>query len=93
MGDEPRKPWTASLHDGAYKAFVEILVQKRDKAGLSQQEVADRLGWNQSLVAKIETQQRRMDVAEFLRFANAVGFDPAGGLLQVQSAIRSGQIN
>ena len=76
MGRPTKKGQVKSLHDGAYAHVVAVLVQKRKSAGLSQQELADRLGWQQSIVAKIETVQRRMDVVEFLRIANAVGFDP-----------------
>lgn len=75
MGRPPKKSRVASLHDGAYQRFVESLVDRRKASGLSQQAVADKLGWNQSIVAKIETTQRRIDVIELIRFAAIVGFD------------------
>ncbi len=71
-----RKARTASLHDAAYAAFVSLLVQRRIKAGLSQQSVANALGWNQSIMAKIESVQRRLDVIELIRLAAVIGFDP-----------------
>lgn len=70
-----KKTRVASLHDDRYRQFVELLVAKRKASGLSQQRVADTLGWNQSLVAKIETAQRRLDIIELIRLADAVGYD------------------
>ena len=67
MSSPPNKARTVSLHDGAYARFVEKLVEKRLKSGLSQQAVAEQLGWNQSIISKIESVQRRLDVIELIR--------------------------
>ncbi|MDP3736413.1 MAG: helix-turn-helix transcriptional regulator [Hyphomonadaceae bacterium] len=75
MASPPYKARTASLHDDAYASFVEKLIQKRVKAGFSQQALADALGWNQSIIAKIESVQRRLDVIELVRIANVLGID------------------
>lgn len=75
MSRPPKKARVASLHDEAYQEFVELLVVRRKAAELSQQELADLLGWNQSIVAKIETAQRRIDIIELIRLADAAGFD------------------
>jgi transcriptional regulator with XRE-family HTH domain len=48
----------------------------RKKSGLTQAEVAQRLGQYQSYVARVESGQRRIDVIEFLDLAEAIGFDP-----------------
>lgn len=77
MARQPRRSTVASLHDEAYARFVERLVRHRKAAGLSQQDVADKLGWQQSVIAKIETAQRRIDIIELVRLAEAVGFDPS----------------
>lgn len=86
-----RKSRVASLHDDAYVSFVDALVRKRVKAGLSQQALADALGWNQSIIAKIESAQRRLDIIELIKIANVVGFDPARLVKDTQGAMsRSG---
>lgn len=59
-----------------YERFQQMLVEARKKSGLSQQEVADRLGRPQTYVSKCELGTRRMDVVEFMELAQAVGFDP-----------------
>jgi len=65
-----------SIHSYDYKKFTTILLDARHKAGLTQQEVADRLGKPQSYVAKVEGNERRIDVVEFIALANALGIDP-----------------
>ena len=84
MANSPNKSRTASLHTDAYAAFVQILVQKRIRSGLSQQAVADELGWNQSIIAKIESVQRRLDVIELVQIAGVVGFDPSRLVKDIQ---------
>lgn len=59
-----------------YKRFYEALVAARNDAGLSQEDVAKRLGRPQSYISKCERGERRMDVIEFLEIADAIGFDP-----------------
>lgn len=66
-----------SLHNPAYARFIKLLVQRRDTTGLKQQPVADKLGWNQSIIAKIETVQRRVDFLEVVLIAEALGIDTA----------------
>jgi transcriptional regulator with XRE-family HTH domain len=59
-----------------YEEFCRLLVEERQNAGLSQQEVADRLGRPQTFISKCERGTRRMDVVEFLEIAEVIGFDP-----------------
>ena len=88
-----KKTRVASLHDETYQQFVQLLVQRRKAARLSQQAVADELGWNQSIIAKIETAQRRIDVVELIRVADVVGFDVIRLVQEVRRAMsESGEI-
>lgn len=59
-----------------YELFQSLLIQAREDAGLSQQELADRIGRHQTYVSKCERGERRMDVIEFLEIAQALGFNP-----------------
>jgi transcriptional regulator with XRE-family HTH domain len=65
-----------SIHSPQHIKLRELLVAARKKAGLTQQDVADRLGRPQSFVAKYEGGERRLDVVEFLQVAIALGADP-----------------
>jgi transcriptional regulator with XRE-family HTH domain len=47
------------------------------EAGLTQAELAARIGRDQSHISLIEGSQRRLDVVEFLEIAKALGLDPA----------------
>ncbi len=58
-----------SVYSKDYKDIIERLKRARIEANLSQQEVADKLGKPQSYISKIESGERRLDVAEMKNFA------------------------
>jgi ribosome-binding protein aMBF1 (putative translation factor) len=66
-----------TVHTRAQRAFCGVLIEARQKAGLTQTELAQRLRKPQSLVAKIEAGERRVDIIEFLSIASALGEDAA----------------
>lgn len=59
-----------------YKRFQELLIEARKNAGLSQEAVAERIGQPQSVVSKIESGIRRLDVVEFMILMEAINYDP-----------------
>lgn len=59
-----------SVHSDDYKNIIKRLKEARIEAGLSQQDVADKLEKPQSYVSKIESGERRLDVAEIRKFAS-----------------------
>ena len=60
----------------AYKAFTRALIRARKEAGLTQTELAERIGKKQALISIIETGIRRVDVVEFCALAQAMGYEP-----------------
>ncbi|MCI0566415.1 helix-turn-helix domain-containing protein [bacterium] len=58
-----------SIHDKEYREIIERLKKARIEVRLSQQAVADKLGKPQSYISKIESGERRLDVAEMKKFA------------------------
>ena len=66
-----------SLHTPAYTAYVEVLIDTRKRAGLTQQELAKRIRKPQSFVSKYERRERRLDVPEFIAIAKAIGVSSA----------------
>ncbi len=58
-----------SNYSKEYKDIIERLKKARIDAGLAQQVVADKLGKPQSYLSKIESGERRLDVAEIKKFA------------------------
>ena len=66
-------PVYRSLHSAEYHAFLQRLQQARNEAGLTQEQVAARLGRPQSYVSKSESGERRVDIIELARFAEIYG--------------------
>lgn len=79
---------TRTLHTKPYAKLVEILVEARRAHGLTQQQVAARLGKPQSYVAKIERRERRLDVIEFIALAHALNSDPADLFSEITVALK-----
>ncbi len=66
-----------TIHSPEHQALRELLIAARRKAGLTQRELAERLGRPQSFVAKVEGGERRLDVIEFVALCKALAQDPA----------------
>jgi transcriptional regulator with XRE-family HTH domain len=64
---------TKTLRTPEHIYLCQRLRQVRIDAGLTQADLAQRLGKPQSYVAKVETQERRLDVVEFVRWAVSCG--------------------
>tara|TARA_R110002074_G_scaffold283900_1_gene455523 strand:+ start:680 stop:907 length:228 start_codon:yes stop_codon:yes gene_type:complete len=67
-------------------ALCRALVDARLKAGLGQDELAAKLKCHQSLIARLESGQRRIDVVELVVLGRAIGFDPFEVLAIVEAA-------
>ena len=64
-----------SQHTTAYKRLTAALRKARADAGLTQAEVAERLGLYASFVSKVESGERRLDVVELAQFCKAYGVE------------------
>jgi len=62
-----------ALHTHRYGAFLARLRRARREAGLTQEEVATRLGRPQTWVSKCELGERRVDFVELVEFARLYG--------------------
>ena len=63
------------IHDARYKGLIDALLQARREAGLSQSELAQRLGTRQQFVSKYESGERRLDVVKFIDIGHALNVD------------------
>ena len=63
-----------SIYEAEYRAIIERLVERRKELGLSQSEVADRLGegFDQTVISKVETFVRRIDIIETKKLCEAL---------------------
>lgn len=66
-----------TLGSKRHKALITLLTEQREAAGMTQTDLAEKLGEYQSFVARLESGQRRVDVMEFLDIAEVLRFDPA----------------
>jgi transcriptional regulator with XRE-family HTH domain len=64
-----------TLQSARHKALIGLLIAKREAAGLTQAQLAKKLGEYQSFVARLESGQRRVDVVEFLELSSVLKFD------------------
>jgi len=76
-------PVMKSLRTPEHQKLITLLSAAREKAGLTQQQLADRLGKPQSYVAKYEGGERRIDVIEFISIARALNFDAGRAVREV----------
>ena len=62
-----------SIHNKAYQQLLSLLRSKRLDRGITQEELASRLGVGQGIVSKIETHERRLDLIELREICLALG--------------------
>ena len=62
-----------SLFSAEYEMFLRKLRDARQRAGLTQDALAQRLGRRQAFVSKFERGERRVDVVELRAFCKAMG--------------------
>lgn len=60
---------SSAIHGKRYQAFLKKLRQARTDSGMTQRQVAAKLGRLQSYVEKCEQGSRRVDAAELFEFA------------------------
>jgi predicted transcriptional regulator len=81
--------WPGARHGREYQRLREMLVEARIAAGLTQRDLAKRLGRHQSFVSKYERGERRVDVIEFMLLAKVLGMDAAGSIKRLQKSAGS----
>jgi transcriptional regulator with XRE-family HTH domain len=59
-----------------YRAAVAVIAASRRDSDVSQEELAERLGWSRSKVAKIEQADRRIELPDFILIARALDIEP-----------------
>ena len=71
------------IHDDRYRRLIDALAGARRDAGLTQAELAGKLGRRQQFVSKYEAGERRLDIVEFADIARELEID----LLKLMSEI------
>ena len=59
------------------------MVDIRNQAGITQRELARRVGRAHSYVSRIELGDRRLDLPEFIQWCEALGADPVEAMRRI----------
>lgn len=62
-----------SAFSNEYRVFLQLLREARTVAGVTQEQLAERIGNTQSFVSKCERGERRLDFVEARAFCEAIG--------------------
>ena len=61
-----------SLFSEDYRCFLKLLREVRERAGLTQEQIAERLETTQSIISKCERGERRLDIVELKAWCQAL---------------------
>ena len=78
-----------TIFGGDHQHLVEVLTEARKAAGLTQVDLSQRIGRDQTFISLIERGQRRVDVIEFIRLAEAIDAEPADLFARVLGRMRT----
>lgn len=84
-------PWGSqkkSLFSPAYDQLLKLLREARINAGLTQEQLAKRIGRQHNWVSKCELGERRMDVLEYIEYCEGCRVDPMEMLREIKAAKR-----
>jgi transcriptional regulator with XRE-family HTH domain len=79
-----------SIHSAQYALFLQVLRTTRERAGLTQVQLARKIGETQTFVSKCERGERRIDVVELRTFCQAFGLTLKDFVAVLERAIRKG---
>lgn len=80
------KKFRTSIHTEQQRWLRQRFVAQRKALGLSQRALSERLGVIYSLIGKIETGDRHLDILEFIDYCHALELDPTALLHELQHA-------
>lgn len=61
-----------------------ILKERRQRAELTQRELAARLGWDHKVISNLERGSKRLTVLELIEFAKVLSFDASAVVRRVE---------
>lgn len=76
-----------SVFTDGYDTFLDMLVEARKNAGITQVELAKRLNRPQPFVSYFERGERRIDVIEFFAIARQLDIEPVQFLAKLEKRL------
>ncbi len=80
-----------SIYTDEYGVLLEQLAALRQKSGITQVELAKRLGQSQSYVSKVERGDRRLDVIQLRTIVQTLGSTLPEFINALEKKLRSGR--
>jgi transcriptional regulator with XRE-family HTH domain len=80
-----------SIHSTGYAIFLKVLKKTRENAGLTQTQLAEKIGETQTFISKCERGERRIDVVELRTFCSAFGVSLKQFIAVLERSIRRGK--
>lgn len=76
-----------TLRSKGNEALVELIKNKRKESGLTQTQVAKAFGQRQTWLSHLESGERRIDVVEFVKLSEVLGFSAVDELRKLVPVI------
>lgn len=67
-----------TIYNDKYIALISLFSGRRKTLNLSQQEVAQRLGWSRHMLSRVENRDRRLDIIEAVQLGRTLGVSLRG---------------
>ncbi len=78
-----------SIHTAQHKQLLALLREIRLEAGLTQAQLAECLKTDQTVISKIESGERRVDVLELREICKAVGITLEGFVRKLEKSLKA----
>ena len=81
-------PLEKSIYTGEYSTVIRLLRQAREDVGLTQVDLAKRLGQTQSFVSKFERGDRRLDIIQLRTILSHLGLTLSEFVQRLETELR-----
>ena len=78
-----------SIHTSQHRQLLTLLREIRLEAGLTQAQLAESLNTDQTVISKIESGERRVDVLELREICKAVGITLEAFVRKLEKSLKS----
>ncbi len=74
-----------TIHSKNYKILIALLRSKREERGITQTQLSELLGIEQTVLSKIETYERRLDIIELRSICAAMNISFIDFIIEAES--------
>ena len=82
-----KRPMEKTIHSRDYATLLRLLKKSREDAGITQVELAERLGQTQSFVSKIERGESRLDILQLRTILKHLGMSLSSFVTQLETEL------